>query len=574
MNRVLLVEPNNARFGEEALEDGPLGGSETALLFLIRHLESRGDVDLTVCFKGEDLSKEEFDTVIAWRSPEVLFHTRGKSQVCYFQDLPSPQTIQMLRVLIQQGKINKYVFLSHFQRTQFLQQLQGTGIEEGRQCLLSENGIDRGLFNPQTRKGNYFVYASAPNRGLDVLLDMWPQIHKALPEYNLRVCGSTKMYNVKGNPQEDNEGREEFLAEGSDLYEKAAKMDGVEVVGGLEHSDLITILEESQALLYPSTFAETSCHVLNCALHAGSVPVVSSLGALPEKVVTGENGIVIPGDPHRLEFQQAYVNAVVQITQGDTLKRMISTNRDCYDALDYTVVLTRLFDRMFDHSGVEGENQKVLGVCCSLKGNNHKNFANLKWYAPYDMQVEEVTGMPTDQARCVAASLAIHKGADWLLLLDDDVYVAPTFLMDMLDRATNRAEQYDVVVANYFYKEDSRLVPVTRVIDPDTNTAIDCTEIDESTMAFRGYRFITSGLGACLISTKALKKIGRPQFRTQCTGGVVQGKHTGEDTYFFDMCSQMHISLYFASDIPVIHVGNGKAYGKAEHIKEIVPTLL
>ncbi len=45
------------------------------------------------------------------------------------------------------------------------------------------------------------------------------------------------------------------------------------------------------------------------------------------------------------------------------------------------------------------------------------------------MQVEGVTGMPTDQARCVAASLAIHKGSDWFLLLDDDIYTAPTYFV-------------------------------------------------------------------------------------------------------------------------------------------------
>ena len=574
---VLVVEPNNRAYGELALKNGPLGGSETALIFLKRVLEKDPKITVTGCFAGEDIPKEEFDLVIAWRSPEVLFHTKGKTQVCYFQDLPNPQTIQILKVLIQQGKINKYIFLSHFQKQQYLQHLPD--VEEGRQCLMSENGIDLKLYlddvpgiESRPTKEDHFIYASAPNRGLDVLLKMWPGIYKALPTYKLLVCGDTKMYNVKSNPDEVNAEREALLKDGHDLYKKAKEMEGVEVVGGLSHADLIRELEWAKALLYPSTFAETSCHVLNCALHAGASPIVSSLGALPEKVINGENGFIIPGDPQSPEFQSGFINTVIGMATGGTLDRMAETNQGVYDGWDYNRVLTRVINRLLYHSDIEGENHKVLGVCCSLKGNNHRNFNNLKWYAPYDMQVEEVTGMPTDQARCVAASLATHKGADWLLFLDDDIYVAPTFLMDMLDRAIQH--EVEVVVANYCYKEDTRLVPVTRIVSTSLNKAIDCNDGDESELNTSLFRFVTSGLGACLISTRALRAIGRPQFRTQCVGGVTQSKHTGEDTYFFEMCNQLKIPIYFASDIPVIHVGNGKAYGKPEHIQEIVPTLL
>ncbi|KKN59900.1 hypothetical protein LCGC14_0537250 [marine sediment metagenome] len=564
MKSVLLVEPNNQTYGEDDLTSA-LGGSETAFIYLVKTLKQDERISLTICFKNDPIPDEEFDLVLAWRSPEILFHTKGKQVGCYFQDLPSLQTIQILQVLLQQGKINKFIFLSHFQKQQYLQHLPG--IEEGRQCLMSENGIDLEVFDIHTEKEDAFIYASAPNRGLDVLLKMWPEIHKVLPMYKLYIAGSVDMYNVKSNTTEENNSREELLEVGKGLYQQ--EIEGVEYLGGLSHAELIKYLEKSKALLYPSTYAETSCHVLNCALNAGAFPIVSSLGALPEKIVNEENGFVIPGDPNSDEFQNAYIQTVIQNTKSD---RMAKTNRGSYTGWDYKKILGRVINRLLFHSELEGENHKVLGVCCSLQGNNHRNFANQKWYAPFDMQVEEVTGMPTDQARCVAASLAIHKGSDWLLLLDDDIYVAPTFLMDMLDRAMeNKAE---VVVANYFYKEDSRLVSVTRLVDKTTNMAIDCTNITEEMLNKGNYRFVTSGLGACLISTKALKQIGRPQFRTQCVGGIAQVKHTGEDTYFYEMCNQLDIPIYFAVDLPVIHIGNGKAYGKQDHIEEIVPTLL
>ena len=125
------------------------------------------------------------------------------------------------------------------------------------------------------------------------------------------------------------------------------------------------------------------------------------------------------------------------------------------------------------------------------------------------------------------------------------------------------------VVANYFYKDDDWLVPVTRLIRRSDNRAVDCSTLTEEEANSDRYRFVTAGLGAVLISVKALKKIGRPYFRTQS----VVPKHLGEDSYFYQECQSLGIPIWLALDVPVLHYGNGRFYGKREHVERVVPSL-
>lgn len=568
-SKVLLVEPNNNTYGEEALEK-PLGGSETIFIFLVRALRNREDIDLDVFFRdsgdySEFVKGKNYDLVISYRSPEPLFNVRGKINSLYLQDLPNPQSIALMNILFQQGKLNKMIFLSHFQKIEYLKQMPN--VDEGRHCLMLENGLDLSLFDSSIEKKNEFIYASAPNRGLDVLLKMWPKIHEELPEYTLKLAGSTTMYNVQSNEDELNKPREVMLSIGKKLYKKAKSMNGVKLLGGLSHAELISELEKSKALLYPSTFPETCCHVLNCALHAGATPMISGLGAIVEKVGNGENGIIIGGDTNSKEFREAYVKSVIYAIQSSAIDRMIKTNRGAYMAWGMDRLVERLVSQLikiYEHDGI---NQRIFGVVCSLhdrKEARKVNFRNLVWYSPIDMMTEEITGLPLDQARNAAASMAIINESDWLLFLDADVFVDKFFVMDMMDKAEEH--HADVIVANYAYISE-RLVPAARVVRVSDNRAINCYGIQEEDLNDpEKYHIATAGLGATLISTRALEKIGRPYFRTQ----NIQFKQTGEDSYFYQECRSCGIKVYLTTDIPTVHVGpDGTLFGVKEHKNKI-----
>lgn len=575
---ILLIEPNNAEYDKTAL-NGPLGGSETVFLFLIDSLKKRDDVSLDVMFQNDDpeyYKTMQYDLVIAYRNPYPLMHIQGRINACLFQDMPSQGAIQGIQTLMNMGRLNRLIFLSHFQKEAYLAQLPPDLVHEARHCYMFENGLDMSIVNavtstdlPFMSKEKAFIYASAPNRGLDVLLKMWPIIHNLLPDYELRICGSTDMYNVPGNSVEVNAERQEFLATtGEGLYETAGATDGVKWLGGLSHAQVLQEMSKAVALLYPCTYPETSCQVLNMSLHVGCCPVVSQMGALVEKVVDGENGFMIPGDPTSNEFMQRFVGTLHNMIQSGTIDRINKTNKGMYTGWDMDRLTQRLVSIFLDFRNEEGDNHRILACCPSLRGNGKKNFANWRWYSPVDVQTDEIVGMPVDHARNVAANIAIHKEADWLLFIDDDIYTARNFVMDMIDTALKR--NVEVVACNYYFKEDDGEIPVARVYRKSDYKTVDIHGMSEEELNGPDYQFVMTGLGACLISTRVLKKIGRPFFRTQCT--LV--RHTGEDSYFFQECRHLGIPVWLSVDIPVIHVGNGKVYGRKDHIDKIVGTLI
>lgn len=587
-HKILLIEPNNNQYDRSDLS-GPLGGSETVFIFLREGLEKRDDVELDVAFRDmgnenfqEFVKDKEYDLVISNRHPGPLFQVQGKINALYLQDMPNQQILMLISTLFQKGKLNKLIFLSHFQKTAYLKHLPM--IDEGRHCLMFENMIDTSMFDKTIEKENQFIYASAPNRGLDVLLDIWPYIHKELPDYVLKIAGSTDMYKVKSNDLDDpviNEQREQFLKIGEELFNKitSGEIPSTELLGGLSHQELINQLEKSKALLYPSTFPETCCHLLNMALHAGAVPITSQVGALVEKITSGDNGIIIPGDPQSDQFKQDFVKAVVEMVKSGTLERMITTNRDQYSAWDINRLVNRLLSFTVNTSQTEGENIKILGITTSMndRGPNAKmNFKNLVWYSPLDMQTYELSGMPIDQARNTAANLAIQKGADYLLFFDSDIFVDKHFLINMMKiMEDNKA---DIVVSNYPFKDDTnKLMSTARFVRISDNKAINCYGCNNITEKELNdpdkYRFIMAGLGAVIISTDILKKMGKPHFRTQ----NVNIRHVGEDAYFFQEAIAVGAKIYVTIDTPIIHVNieQGKIipFGTENNVKLILPQI-
>ncbi len=149
------------------------------------------------------------------------------------------------------------------------------------------------------------AYASAPFRGLDVLLDLFPRIRAACPDAELDVFSSMQVYGVT---KADDEAR--FGA----LYRKASQP-GVRLVGSLPQFELAERLQEARVLAYPNYYPETFCIAAIEAQAAGCAVVTSRLGALPETV--GKGGICVPGKTSDAAYQDAFVAACVRLLTDD-----------------------------------------------------------------------------------------------------------------------------------------------------------------------------------------------------------------------------------------------------------------
>jgi len=143
------------------------------------------------------------------------------------------------------------------------------------------------------------VYASAPYRGLDVLLDVFPAIRAAVPGARLRVFSSMLTYQ-----------RRDTEPQYTPLYERARNMPGVAYEGAVPQADLAAALKAAAVLAYPNTFPETFCITALEAMAAGCQVVASDLGALPD--TTAGFARLVSWDDGPEAYRDAFVRAVVE----------------------------------------------------------------------------------------------------------------------------------------------------------------------------------------------------------------------------------------------------------------------
>ena len=107
------------------------------------------------------------------------------------------------------------------------------------------NGIQTDKFVSKPIKfANRFVYTSCSERGLDRLLELWPQIVESLPDAELFIASYNKF------PHNDYENK---------LNDIIKKQDSVTHLGSLNKDKLYELMSSAEFWIYPTNFNETSC---------------------------------------------------------------------------------------------------------------------------------------------------------------------------------------------------------------------------------------------------------------------------------------------------------------------------
>ena len=115
------------------------------------------------------------------------------------------------------------------------------------------------------------VYTSTPFRGLDVLVNCFPEIRRRHPACRLSVYSSMAVYQTAAADDEY-----------APLYARCLATDGLDYRGSISQQQLAADLRGAGIFAYPCTFAETSCIAAMEALAAGLSVVTTDLGALRE----------------------------------------------------------------------------------------------------------------------------------------------------------------------------------------------------------------------------------------------------------------------------------------------------
>jgi glycosyltransferase involved in cell wall biosynthesis len=119
-----------------------------------------------------------------------------------------------------------------------------------------------------------FIFCSVPDRGLNELAVIWPQVKQILPEATLII---TSDYTLWGAPEPYN----------TQFKLRYAGMPGVKFVGNIPRSQLVEYQQSSEVQLYPCIYDENFCIANAECQVAGCYTITSNKGALDTTNFTG-----------------------------------------------------------------------------------------------------------------------------------------------------------------------------------------------------------------------------------------------------------------------------------------------
>lgn len=124
-------------------------------------------------------------------------------------------------------------------------------------------------------QNHIFIYGSAPNRGLEYVLQQWKRIKKSIPSAELHIYyGFTSIIitNLKKSM-----GINQFNSWYLYIQTMIQQDKSIIYHGHVDHDTLNNAYNHAGFLLYPTTFQETGCITVLRAMSCGCIPISSRL---------------------------------------------------------------------------------------------------------------------------------------------------------------------------------------------------------------------------------------------------------------------------------------------------------
>jgi glycosyltransferase involved in cell wall biosynthesis len=428
-----------------------LGGSESAVVFAARELAQRGHRVRVFCrcespgeYEGvayHDLT--DFPAFLGSGSCDVFIccrHVRGlaapvrsKVNVVWNHDIILKDGARQLMSLMY--KVDRVLVLSEFHKSQFQRHLD---VPEDR-YVVTRNGVDFELIDEAIRgvqrDPKRLLYTSRPERGLDLLLAMWPELKRRLPDVSLAIAHYE-------NPGADAQMADYLQA----LRGTAERLTDVKILGPLTKRDLYGEIAASSLVVYPASFPEVSCISALEAAACGTPMIASRYAALKETVADGETGVLIPGDPHDEQYQTRFVEAVAALLSDDDRRAAMGVAarrrvEERYQWRDIVAEWETLFRELLSRSSA-GKRQTV-SVCMIVKNAQGTLYRCLDSVKPIADEIIvcdtgstdrtiEIAREYTDQVCSIAweddfaaaRNHSIEKATkDWIFWIDADEYL-------------------------------------------------------------------------------------------------------------------------------------------------------
>ena len=313
---VFMCGPSHEPWNPDLVARYGAGGSETAVVEMARLLAGIGHRVRVYGAPGQEGTFDRVDymawtpdilprcdVLVAWRMAALLPQGDAKVRLMWCHDVEAIGMTYGLSLLA-----DRFLALSRWHADHLIAR---HGIPES-QVYVTRNGIDPAPFAlgaPKYRRPEGAVYTSSPDRGLGVLLDMWPAIRDRVPGATLDVCYGFAAWSRQADERKDEQHR--FLV--STLKRRMVELEGVTYHGRLNKRELVGLLQRSGAWLYPTWWTETSCIAAMEARAAGLRIVTSPIAALPETV--GPYGTMVEGDWLSDDYARRFIDASVVALQ-------------------------------------------------------------------------------------------------------------------------------------------------------------------------------------------------------------------------------------------------------------------
>lgn len=318
----------------------PLGGTESAMIYMARALAARGNAVSVFCetdapgtydgvayrhWRGFEAfaRKNPFDVFISVRGLIPLLAGRwGKLQIYFSPDAHDQPFVNQAFSLKfnHEGTVYEVGFYPLTHAHHFADAVFCVGEWQAEtfsskfkipreKIYVAHNGVVLSDFNPKplSEREKRLVYSSTPFRGLEYLLRAFPKIKKRVPDAKCAVMSGMQVYGMSAD-----EDKRSYQS----IYQ-LANQSGVQLLGPLPKKEMGEILTSSRVLAYPNTFAETFC-IAALEAQASGLPIVSSqLAAMKERVEEGVDGYLIAGHPAIQAYEDEFVEKAVKLLTDD-----------------------------------------------------------------------------------------------------------------------------------------------------------------------------------------------------------------------------------------------------------------
>jgi 2-polyprenyl-3-methyl-5-hydroxy-6-metoxy-1,4-benzoquinol methylase/glycosyltransferase involved in cell wall biosynthesis len=265
------------------------------------------------------------DVFISSRQPTVLpsLQVTAKARFLWVHDIhvgaPSAQVHEALLTY------DRIFCLSKWHKEYFLSVYPFLDPEK---VVVSRNGILIERFpHADHAKENKLIYTSSGNRGLELLLDLFPRIKEKVPDVELDVYYGFNVWRAAARNSPDE------LAQIDRIEKKMKETPGVNAMGRVNQQELAQAWLRAKVWAYPTWFTETYCISALEAQAAGAVPVTTNLAALSENVYSG----FLLSPPLDEEYNKDFVDAVVELLTDEEERQLhVKLGRETAEKLTWS----------------------------------------------------------------------------------------------------------------------------------------------------------------------------------------------------------------------------------------------